>query len=572
MTITFDSVDITTAPYVPRFIKHETVPERILSLMSLAREDGSVIIAEKYGVKHILLQGIIYGSTQSDLETKIDIFKELFSREAKDLDISWEAGTRRYVATCVSHKFNRDYFNISMCPWTVDFIVPEGVGKDTNLVTTEIVMEDSKDQEWESENRDTGLLFGKETYFGQGFTPGVGITNISLFKAYLIKSSGDTVIYCDIYAVDGDHKPTGGTLGQTSIPAITNIDDYEWKTFEFAAPIALTPGTDYVAVLSSPDYSGIDAYAWGKDSDGGYDGYETATDDAGTSWSAGRKISTYIFETWHVYLPYTGILTFEGSAEPRPVILLTVDSGWTNAYGMSFENTDTGERIVINTGITAIGDGDKFEIDCANKTVRWYHSGEWRDMEFRGVFPHFVVGENNYKIEAGDIIDQQFTIESVPTYSVAIYTGQTHYQSFTIPQEQKDYQGMSLRLNKKGTPPNNLIITILNDLNGSPDAASPVANATFEVEPGDATTSLAWIFKNSTSRFTLEANKTYWIRMAMADGDSDNHFVAQYNPYGNYPRGVADMGGDFLFKLYYTGKVDTSPVQILDVDYYKRYL
>ena len=141
MTITYDSVNILTDPYVPRFIKHESSPERLISLLDNANDDGSILISEKYGVKHILLQGIIYGSSASDLETKIDVFKEVFSREAKNLDISWEAGTRRYVATCTSHKFDRDSFNISMCPWSADFIIPGGIGENISEVSS--VVEDT---------------------------------------------------------------------------------------------------------------------------------------------------------------------------------------------------------------------------------------------------------------------------------------------------------------------------------------------------------------------------------------------------------------------------------------------
>ena len=157
---------------------------------------------------------------------------------------------------------------------------------------------------------------------------------------------------------------------------------------------------------------------------------------------------------------------------------------------------------------------------------------------------------------------------------MATYTGQTNYQSFTVPQSQSDYQGIALKLKKAGTPPNDLIITILNDSDGLPDAGSPVANASFTIAPGDVTGTLAWIFKNSTNKFSLDADKTYWIRAAMVAGDSSNRFDWQYNPYGNYPRGNAygASGWDFLFKLYYTGKADASPVQILDVGYYKRCL
>ena len=148
------------------------------------------------------------------------------------------------------------------------------------------------------------------------------------------------------------------------------------------------------------------------------------------------------------------------------------------------------------------------------------------------------------------------------------------YQSFTVPRSVTDYKGMALKLSKNGTPPNNLIITILEDSDGAPDAGSPVANASFEIEPGDVTTLYAWIFKNSTYFFSLDANKTYWIKAIMTAGDVDNHFVWTCDYDGKYPRGSAQInpGWDFLFKLYYTGRVDTSPSQELDVDYYKKYL
>jgi len=136
MTITYDSVDLLTDPYVPRFIKHESSPERDISVMDNPNDDGGILISDKYGVKHITLRGIIYGSSASDLETKIDTFKEVFSRQAKNLDISWESGTRRYVATCSYHKFDRDSFNVSMCPWTADFIIPSGIGENSAEVSS----------------------------------------------------------------------------------------------------------------------------------------------------------------------------------------------------------------------------------------------------------------------------------------------------------------------------------------------------------------------------------------------------------------------------------------------------
>jgi hypothetical protein len=91
--------------------------------------------SERYGAKTIKLQGTIKGSSQTDLESKVDAFKELFSRPQKNLEIDWSGGTRRYIATCQHHEFDRDYYHLSIVPWTAEFIAPSGVGQDTS--TTE---------------------------------------------------------------------------------------------------------------------------------------------------------------------------------------------------------------------------------------------------------------------------------------------------------------------------------------------------------------------------------------------------------------------------------------------------
>jgi hypothetical protein len=129
--IKFDNTEILNTTYIPRFIKHESTPERELDLLALTRENGSVLVSEKYGVKKISLVGYLIGTSRSDLETKIDSFKELFSRKEKNLDIDWESGTRRYVATCSIHNFDRDYFNLDFVPWTAEFIVSEGAGENS---------------------------------------------------------------------------------------------------------------------------------------------------------------------------------------------------------------------------------------------------------------------------------------------------------------------------------------------------------------------------------------------------------------------------------------------------------
>lgn len=132
-SIKYDNTEILTSSYIPRFVKHESATERELSFLSLARDDGSVLINDRRGMKTIQLQGILTATTQALLEVAIDSFKELFSRQQKNLDLSWGGSTRRYVATCKSHDFNRDHFHLKFVPWTAEFVVFSGVGKDTTI-------------------------------------------------------------------------------------------------------------------------------------------------------------------------------------------------------------------------------------------------------------------------------------------------------------------------------------------------------------------------------------------------------------------------------------------------------
>ncbi len=134
-SIQFDSTEILNSTYLPRYVKHESVAERIISSLDLARSDGQVFITEKYGVKKIILVGVLTASSQANLETAIDTFAELLSRTQKNLDVSYAGGTRRYVATCSRHEFDRDHFHLLYAPWTAEFTVLSGEGKDSSTTT-----------------------------------------------------------------------------------------------------------------------------------------------------------------------------------------------------------------------------------------------------------------------------------------------------------------------------------------------------------------------------------------------------------------------------------------------------
>jgi len=135
VSVKFDSTEIVDTTYTAEFCKHESATERILNKLELAREDGSILISDHRGEKLINCAGVLFASTELLLESAIDTFKELFSRQEKNLDILRPAAgtTRRYVATCISHDFNREYFHLKFVPWSATFLVLSGEGKDTAL-------------------------------------------------------------------------------------------------------------------------------------------------------------------------------------------------------------------------------------------------------------------------------------------------------------------------------------------------------------------------------------------------------------------------------------------------------
>lgn len=130
-TIKFDNTEILSTTYNPRFLKHESDPEIELNSMPLPHEDGSVQVSDRTGSKVITVQGVLVGTSEADLESKIDVFKELFRRVNKNLDVNWNGGTRRYVASCQKHSFDRDHFNIGFVPWSAEFLCPTGIAEET---------------------------------------------------------------------------------------------------------------------------------------------------------------------------------------------------------------------------------------------------------------------------------------------------------------------------------------------------------------------------------------------------------------------------------------------------------
>lgn len=133
ITITFDSVNITSDPYFIRQFLHDSWGARRLERQSLSRDRGVAILDAQFGEKAFDMRGKIIQSSQSNLESQIDTLKELLSRQGKNLDVSYAGGTRRYVAYVEDLKIERDHYHIQHADFSCRFVIPSGVGYDPSI-------------------------------------------------------------------------------------------------------------------------------------------------------------------------------------------------------------------------------------------------------------------------------------------------------------------------------------------------------------------------------------------------------------------------------------------------------
>ncbi len=83
-------------------INHTSIPDSIAQLYIKASANDSTVPDQEYPSKTIGLAGTIHGSSQSDLDDRIDTFKGYFNQRDVNLDIAYGSSTRRYTAMKVN--------------------------------------------------------------------------------------------------------------------------------------------------------------------------------------------------------------------------------------------------------------------------------------------------------------------------------------------------------------------------------------------------------------------------------------------------------------------------------------
>jgi adenylate cyclase class IV len=117
-------------------IEHTNLPDKIAEILAKADADQSVIPNITYPNKKIGIAGTIHGSTQADLDDRIDNFKGYFNGKDKNLDINYGSNTRRYIATVNTINIQRENHAL-FATFRVEFICSQPFGLD--ISTTSLI-------------------------------------------------------------------------------------------------------------------------------------------------------------------------------------------------------------------------------------------------------------------------------------------------------------------------------------------------------------------------------------------------------------------------------------------------
>lgn len=129
---TFDPT--TRVGIITNSIEHTDIPTKDVILYGIANTNKSAIPYVGYPSRGIKLSGVIKGSSDTDLDNRIDAFKSYLLGKDKNLDINYNGTTRRYIATVNTSSIQREQKTL-WANFSIEFICTEPFGRNTTATT-----------------------------------------------------------------------------------------------------------------------------------------------------------------------------------------------------------------------------------------------------------------------------------------------------------------------------------------------------------------------------------------------------------------------------------------------------
>jgi len=140
INITFDGASLQSSTISIRELSHENIGSKMLNVQKFADRGGGKLGHIGFDVKKIKVSGTIKATTRALLDSAIDDLKRLLNKREKNLDIEYTSGIRRYIATCSSLSFERNYYTIDAIDWEGEFTINDpAFGTDLDTTTLEFL-------------------------------------------------------------------------------------------------------------------------------------------------------------------------------------------------------------------------------------------------------------------------------------------------------------------------------------------------------------------------------------------------------------------------------------------------
>ncbi len=136
--VTFNSNDLQTEYIITADIAHFSIPQKDAQAYALAHANKSALPFINYPGKMITITGKLLGDGVTDLDSRIDTFKNYFHTKDGNLDIDYNSGTRRYVCTLVGLDIDRPG-GLAYANFTAQFFctIPFGMATSATTANTE---------------------------------------------------------------------------------------------------------------------------------------------------------------------------------------------------------------------------------------------------------------------------------------------------------------------------------------------------------------------------------------------------------------------------------------------------
>lgn len=128
--ITFDGNDLQTASILTSSIQHASIPAKDMKLLSLAHANRSSIPYSNYPSRSIRISGKLVAASIAAMDALEDTFKGYFRGQDKNLDIDFNSGTRRYIATLSGLSIDRPG-GLQFANFDAEFVCTEPFGRNT---------------------------------------------------------------------------------------------------------------------------------------------------------------------------------------------------------------------------------------------------------------------------------------------------------------------------------------------------------------------------------------------------------------------------------------------------------